>query len=202
MFLADLLTSIRGADPALTELPGEWNKDWFHFVNIVDRQANRCYPGYLWATNNWVETHCFANIQVQGVWKILDENFHLYIGEARHPSQGMHVQANKGFVFSDRVLSFICPRDAVIYSTRGEGAKFYSRIFQFRDTVYCNPLREDKERWRQWHPDDDYKTVFSGATVLGYYFGEFHQGFLCLRKLRDDQIGPVECLEDFYLTYD
>ncbi|HOI59625.1 MAG: hypothetical protein PHZ18_05970 [Methanoculleus sp.] len=202
MVLAGLLSAIRGIDLVLNEIPGEWNKDWFHFVNINDRQANTCYPGYLWATDNWVEAHCFANIRVQEVWKILDKDFHLHIDGARQPSQGICVQANKGFVFSNRILSFICPRDAVLYSTRGKWAKFYSHIFQFRDTVYCNPSDEDRERWKQWHPGDDYKTVFSGATVIGYYFGEFHQGFLCLRELRDNQIGPVECLEDYYLTYD
>ena len=65
MVLAGLLSAIRGIDLVLNEIPGEWNKDWFHFVNINDRQANTCYPGYLWATDNWVEAHCFANIRVQ-----------------------------------------------------------------------------------------------------------------------------------------
>jgi len=114
----------------------------------------------------------------------------------------MHVQANKGFVFSDRVKSFICPRDAVFYTTRGNWAKFYSRIFQFRDTVYCNPSTEDLARWSQWHPNDDYKTVFSGATVIGHYFGESHGGEFFLRELRCGTIYPPEWCEEPDFTYD
>lgn len=190
------------------QLPSWWNKDWFHFVNITDRRENRCFPGYLWATDNWVEVHCFANLQVRTVLKILDNDFQISIwtdiGEAEVPlpSQGMHLQANKGFVFSDRIKSFICPRDTVSYATRGNWAKFYSHLFKFRDTVYCNPSDEELARWTQWHPDDDYKTVFSGATVVGYYFGEFHHGDLCLRELWGDQLGPMECYEDYYTTFD
>jgi len=54
----------------------------------------------------------------------------------------------------------------------------------------------------EWHPNDDYKTVFSGATVIGHYFGESHGGELFLRELRCDTIYPPEWCEEPDLTYD
>ena len=51
MALTGLFSAIRGAEPALMQIPSWWNKDWFHFVNITDHRENRCFPGYLWAAS-------------------------------------------------------------------------------------------------------------------------------------------------------
>jgi hypothetical protein len=211
MVFNNILRIIRGKTPILLKLPNEWNKDGFHFINIVDRLTNQRFFGYLWATNNWVEIHCFTGLQIRKVLKILDDNFHISTLldidgngiDVPISRQGKYLQANKGFVFSGRVKSFICPRDSVFYATRGNKTTFYSHIFKFRDTVYCNPFNEDMARWIQWHPDDDYKTVFSGATVIGYYYGEIRQGELCLQELWDDQLGQVKYYdpEDCYITF-
>ncbi len=209
MVSAGLLSAFKGKDPVSEALPGEWNKDWFHFVNIniATPKVNRPYPGYIWATDNWVEAHCFSNVKVRKVWKILDEDHHIStwenIGEAYVPlpSQGVLLQANKGFVFSDRILSFIAPRDAVSYSSSNR-AKFYSHLFKFRDSIDCSPSADDMDRWYQWHPTDDYKMVFSGSTVLGHYFGTYHGGDLYICELGDGQIYPISgSVDSGFLTY-
>lgn len=208
MPLLDLLSKKWSAKSVRMQIPNWWNKDWYHFVTIIDLQENEKYPGYIWATDNWIEVHCFAKLEVRTVLKILDDDFQINtmedIGEAfvPIPSKGIYLQANEGFVFTDRIKSFISPRITVHYTTRGERAKFYSRLFKFRDTIYCRPSDEDFSRWKQWHPNDDYKTVFSGATVRGYYFGEYHQGELSLSALVNDTIYPPTLMKDPYLTWD
>jgi len=187
-------------------LPNSWNKDWFHFTNILLKDNPRPFLGYSRMTNNWAEVHCFNSVKISNrVFKIVSDGpFRIGTWDC-DDFNGTIVQwklwRNIGFVFEDRPYSFIIPRERVQYSTVGEEYDFYIKRKGFRDTIYCDPHVSDRQRWREWHPNNDYYHIFSGATGLGDYLGSTHAEYLCVYKLLGNRVSSMESYDDYYLTH-
>ena len=145
----------------ITRIPDEWNKDFFHIVNINNK--GKLHVGYFWAANNWVEVHCFKNVSLETVYSKTE--YTLYIANQLVNK----LWANVGFVFKKRIFSAIVPRDSVRFSYLLKSQEFYSSKDKFKDTVYINMDDSDLDRWKRWHSDDMYKHVLSGGSEVGWY---------------------------------
>lgn len=148
-------------ESSISRLPYEWNKDSFHMVNINDN--GKSYVGYFWATNNWVEIHCFKKVSLETVYSKTE--YMTYV----HDQLVNKLWANFGFVFEKRVLSAIVPRRPVKFSYLLNSKEFYSNKYRFKDTIYVNVNKSDIDRWKKWHPDDLYKHVLPGDKEIGWY---------------------------------
>jgi len=149
---------------AIQDLPQDWNKDEFHFVNVVAHNGvmYEGAAGYIWATSNWVELHIFdaggmgdiyETIQCQSDWKV-----------------------TSGFTFSGHRTAVIIPRNEVKFSYTVNQQDFYSEEHGFKDTVYVEPVQSDVERWEQWHPDNKYYSEFPVLAFKGFFHRECHMG--------------------------
>ena len=162
----------------MKKLPENWNKQ-FQFVKIRSIPNNfieRLFPkenyvGYSWPTNNWVEVHCFESErdEYSGL-TICDRNCEVYTEGETYPRLMMKLFRTQSRIFHNRIKSFIIDRKNV----------FFSRP----SIIYCNPKEEDFQRWKEWHPNDNYITVFEGEKI--YYFGQTHQDLLELHRINKD----------------
>lgn len=201
----DILKRKSPVTPTLSHLPTSWNKDWFHFVNI--HIGDLLYVGYLWATDNWVEIHCFDHVSIETVYKItgkqceLGSNTEISCHNVTIYRPAQMLWANKGFVFDTRIISAITPRENVNFSCLDDSHEFYSKKYGFRDSVYTQLSNDDLEHWKRSHPQDDYKKIFSGSTEVGWYCYESHQGMKMLYTLRNGEYKYLGYTEDINLTY-
>jgi hypothetical protein len=92
---------------------------------------------------------------------------------------------NIGFVFGNRILSALTPRINVKCSFLSDSYKYYSEEHGFRVTIYVQFSNDDIEHWKNSHPLDDYKTIFSGSTEVGWYCFEPYQDKINLYKLNN-----------------
>ena len=148
-------------------LPPSWNKDGYHFVTIhvVTRNGGtygyggyKTYQGYLWASDNWVEVHCFK-------FGGLKEQKRYFTGNTKQDEgqQGIHhwitrsgeVVVESMPVYTGRVISAILPR---------------SRVSFQNDQIIISVNKEDKQRWHAWHPEDDYITQFYDSMTYKTYW--------------------------------
>jgi hypothetical protein len=145
----------------ITRIPDEWNKDFFHMVNI--NYNDNSYVGYFWATGNWVEVHCFKNVSLETVYSKTEYTH--YIAD----QLVYKLWANIGYVFKKRVISAIIPRNEVKFSYLLNSQEFYSCKEKFKDTIYIYINKSDTNRWKVWHPDDKYKHVLPRSSEVGWY---------------------------------
>jgi hypothetical protein len=156
-----LLKKPKRDESNITRIPDEWNKDFFHMVNI--NYNDNSYVGYFWATSNWVEVHCFKNVSLETVYSKTE--YTLYIAD----QLVYKLWANIGYVFKKRVISAIIPRSEVRFSYLLNSQEFYSCKEKFKDTIYIYINKSDINRWKIWHPDDKSKHVLPGSSEVGWY---------------------------------
>lgn len=158
----------------MKKLPENWNKQ-IQFVKIRSISKNfiehlfskETYVGYIWPTNNWVEVHCFGSKRDErSGLTVCDGNWGTYLERGTWHLM-MKLFSTQSKIFDNRIKSFIIDRKRV----------FFSRP----SIIYCNPKEEDFQRWKKWHPNDNYMTVFEGEKT--YYLGKTHQGLLKLYRI-------------------
>lgn len=152
----------------MKKLPENWNKQ-FQFVkirliprNFIERLfPKETYVGYCFPTNNWVEVHCFESkkeMYQHTFDSYCDFYYDIEVAEGvrtqvARPMKKCYRSKNK--IFRNRIKSFIIPRRMVFFSSP--------------NIIYCNPMKKDFKRWKQWHPNDDYIKCFEGEDKDGYY---------------------------------
>jgi hypothetical protein len=175
------------------ELPDDWNKQ-FHFVKIrpiPSRLIDYFFPkekfvGYIWPTNNWVEVHCFEKQENKIEFTTVEQDciVNIMTEMSEHmvplPNHMMKMFKSENTYFHNRKKSFIISRKKV--------------FFKSPNLIFCSPNKEDFRRWKEWHPKNDFLTFFEGDEKE-WYFGETHHGYLFVRKIEEDSLGPMECIK-------
>lgn len=162
-----------------TDLPPDWNGDWFHFANfrVGGLSDNKIQNGvgYIWATAEWVEYYVFKTVNITNVFKRAGKMSgiplcsHLIGGCFTVPEMTCSV----GFVFDEPIVFGVCSRDQVKYSTNLNQSEFHTKWRGFVDTLYVTHVDEAYQNWKSFHADGNYCTVFSGGTeVGGFYFDD------------------------------
>ena len=150
-----------------TELDKSMNKEHFVLKIKVD---NKKFIGYIWPSDNWVEVHCFDELNEEIKEYDTDYKYKPFevMGNERFRKVEGHSKIKSNWnVFGKRIHSFIIPRDKVI----GD-----------RNSISCNPTKEDYDRWNEWHTEDDYDTELWIEDLDCTWF-ESHGGIKFARSL-------------------
>lgn len=156
-------------------LPGNWNKDKAHLVGVKLISSDgsvKQYPGYLWATNNWVEIHCFDRIdaalqQIKGKGQYVSRGFYEDFGSVKvfrdPPPQWVEGASQLKLVpeFGQIKFSTIVARDKVKFIGRNYNDKSFGDGASFlRGGIEIQYSKDGVSRWKQWHPKNDFRRKF------------------------------------------
>ena len=139
-------------------LPNDWNKRFICIKYAKRTKGIFKKNGYIWPTNNWIEVHIFNYKR-----EILNNEY--YIVDNSPYTQNNTLRRNvyriKKIIFEGRIKSFITKREHVLFSAP--------------DIIYYIPVKEDFQRWKKWHPNDNFITYFEKKV---WHFGQkSHGGF-------------------------
>ena len=155
----------------LSALDENMNKEFFVLkINILLKGKNgknkkEKYECYIYPTNNWVEIHCFKKVNF--ITKEYDVNFrYVPVEEAGHSFSyktedygGSRIKSLWA-IFNERIFSFIIPRD---------------KVFGDASLIECTPSKDDFQRWKDWHPKDDFHKEL-WIKDIECFWKDSHQG--------------------------
>lgn len=164
-------------------LPNRWNKDGAHDVQIatytLTGSVNRLYSyGYIWASDNWVEIHCFDGKnnkkeywntgKTGGHWRTFPNwsgQGECIIGEITKYIPQYELGEKNIPVFYGHQLSAIIERKKIRYDSSR------NRIDAYFDNE--TDLKRCIKRWHDWHPENDYRTELRECETYNYYWKNY-----------------------------